>query len=405
MDATTQIDYQPTYRDRYRRTLTTIKVFNNPVINKNIRDYQRRHNPTKAVRECGDYPIFGKDVSLCDYGGSRLTFTGVSRCNNTLCWDCYHSVRIKKAKTIERALRSITDNPGSKLFFITLTTSRYANPSDVLDIQNKALNSVFGNFKKKLIEMGIRKEGIGTIKALDWTIHPGGKFPFHNHFHCLLSFEDKDDKINDIWVSNYFKDKWTQYINKKGKRYGINAVRVAQDIQRSYSINAAVARYLVKQKGLSLEIAMGGNKNSSQGFSFPEFMILASQHPTDRRLVNIYKTLARVLKGRQIVRIDDVMKEYAGQYDGDLEEVKEPLHKMTFCSNLYEALVSLGSRYHIKNIMFEYWRHNRCSREAQSLISLAAGSLVHRRSVVEWMFYLTGTIYDRRKRSQEVAIC
>lgn len=73
---------------------------------------------------------------------------------------------IKKAKTIERALRSITDNPGSKLFFITLTTSRYANPSDVLDIQNKALNSVFGNFKTKLIEMGIRKEGIGTIKAL-----------------------------------------------------------------------------------------------------------------------------------------------------------------------------------------------------------------------------------------------
>jgi hypothetical protein len=380
------IKYAPeiSYKEKYRQLLVIKEKFNKAGTKRLLREYQSLNHPTPAVRNCGHHLIPTRRGSLRHYSGSKFNYAGSQKCKNVLCTDCGPGKRECRAQQIENALVE-ANKLGYRVFFITLTSSRTADPRDVVEVYNKTLNSVFGGLKRELVLAGVDISTYGDSKGLDFTIKPDEYHPLNLHFHCLVMFKDDDFKISDGYLCSWIKRRWVDAFNKNGRRFGVDAHINGQDARRVFDVNGAgISRYLTKSTNLGREISYGGFKSAFEGFSLTQFLFLCTQLPDDEKLRAVYLLLVRTLARKQIVRLNGSMKMFGRLKSDQLEPKSELLNELFFSDNLYGAIQKSGYKYLIGDLMVAYWEQGSHKKVAQLVIMYAAESLKTERRLSSW---------------------
>ena len=278
-----------------------------------VMSFQRTFASTKALRKCGLVPIPNREArlsaSVYPDGTVHTGFSGLMKCNNTLCPECNKELSFNRREVIQDRLL-FSKNKGHSINFGTLTLPRTVGLTDSIKSLNSAYKGIIGDGLRQYCKRRGNQEYHHT-RSLDITVCDTDRNPFHIHIHFLL--------ITDKLVSGIKEYIWRRY-KKFMLKLGIRVTKMAFDFKPIETIKG-IQNYL--NKTLSFELTstnkIGKRQNS---YGWLEWLSRIAEAPTKRQIA-IYRSLVKETKGtRWWSKSNSFVVPSNGVEDSEMDEVK-----------------------------------------------------------------------------------
>jgi hypothetical protein len=269
-------------------------------------DTQREVSPVMSHRICGKVPFTGKKVGEAEKNSytfscgefGTLTKEGVFYCGSPMCLWCEG----KRRKDNQEEFKMVLENASPEKVFITFT----AKPRGDLKEHVEKMKDAFGRVVESVKRECVKRYGQEPIyvKVCEATGNPyRGRGHTNFHLHGLFTFSDnKTDNDNVLvirslkWMETYLVDKWSKF----GTKVGLVVRKSAQQakvVGKGPDDIAKLSIYLTK--GLALELASSGLKDSKTNYSLKSIVALVSEGCGQAH--RLYRKMASALFGTNFI--------------------------------------------------------------------------------------------------------